>query len=168
MWPPPNLSKQSNTKMKIHLLAILIAGLFATSPLIAQPAQQRGGVGTNRAEKVAPGAQHTNTDGVTVVNDGSSHGNATIDPSGGTATAVTTVRTRTGFVGAIRGLENDDRVSIGSSNTATVTGEGGSISVGGGSTVTITNTSTQATIQVTLASGATVNVAPNSSVTVQS
>jgi hypothetical protein len=119
------------------------------------------------SQKVPPGSSHTNGDGVTVENDPSSSGNATISPDGGGPNCASNVVSKSGFEGAVNGIDVNDTVALGSGADATVSGTGGSVSISGGSTVTVTNTNGPGggVINVFLPSGNTATVGPGSSVT---
>lgn len=119
------------------------------------------------SEKVQPGESKTNGDGATVSNAGNSGGNASIDPASGCGdgNSETTVTTKTGFKGSISGLDANDKVTLSSSNTVTITGKGGHVTIAGGSTVTCVNEAGGGNMTVTLPSGGTATVAPGSTVT---
>lgn len=115
---------------------------------------------SSKRHKVKPGQEHTNKDGVTVDNAEDSDGNAFIDPKKGTTGSSTTVDTNTGFEGEISGLDSNDTINIGSSNTVTVNTDGGTVNIGGGSSVTITTSPTGGTTTVNLNSGQQVSLPP--------
>jgi hypothetical protein len=125
-------------------------------------------VSTTAAHTVSEGKEHTNASGVKVVNDASSSGTASIDPKTGVIDSTTTVITKGGFVGSITGGKTSTKITIGSSNKATIKGAGGTISIGGGSTVTYTNTSTVSgeNAVITLSSGTILTIPPGSTVIV--
>lgn len=140
--------------------------MVGTLPAFVDPGDlDRWGKGSKK-EKVRPGDEYCNVDGVCVKNTKDSNGNATVDPRGGTSNAATTVATRTGFEGEISGLDSNDTADLGSSNEATVSGEGGTVNVGGGSKVTVQNGEGGGDMTVNLPSGTTVTVSPGSTTTV--
>lgn len=117
---------------------------------------------------VKPGDQPvTNEDGVTVTNNGTSNGNATMTPKKGTKDSKTTVDTKSGFEGAIDGLDDNDVVSLGSSNGATISGKGGTVNMKGNSTATVTNNASgpnAKSIKVNTPSGGSISVLPGMTV----
>lgn len=122
----------------------------------------------NSKHKVKPGESYTNNDGVTVDNDDASGGNATIDPANGSGNSSTQVNTKTSFEGDISGLDSNDTVNLGSSNTANVSGTGGTVNVSGGSAISVSNTSVAGggNMTVNLPSGSSITVGPGSNITV--
>lgn len=134
----------------------------AVPPVATPPTPSGSSVST-----VKPGSEHTNADEVVVQNARGSNGNATVKTVAWFETHKTTVRTKTGFSGTIKKIDSDDRVELGSSNVATVSGEGGTIKMQGGSTVTVTNTSEPGGPQTTveLPGGTTVTVSQGSTAT---
>lgn len=123
-------------------------------------------------KKVKPGESHKNEDGVELTNDEDSGGNATIDPEHGDDRSSTTVDTKTGFEGTVTGVDANDVVDLGSSNTASVSGTGGTVVMSGGSNVTVTNTTPAETanagaITIDMPSGTKLTVHPGSSITVE-
>lgn len=155
--------------LALLLFSLVLAPLAPAQTALAQQNAPPPTPPPTRPHNVTPGQQHTNNDHVKVDNFTASHGDATIDPKDGTGTITTTVRTRTGFQGAISGLDSDDTVAIGSNNTNTkVEGEGGAtITQGGGSRVEYKNTSATMDLTVTLSSGNSVIVPPGQRVIVQ-
>lgn len=132
----------------------------------ANPAKATDEGKAGRSKKVKPGECHENSDGVTVCNDKDSSGNAKVNPKSGTSGSETTVTTGTGFEGSIDGIDSNDTVDLGSSNDATVSGNGGTVNTGGGSTTTVTNGTGGGDMTVNTPSGSTVTVPPGSSATV--
>tara|TARA_R110000851_G_scaffold120002_2_gene248110 strand:- start:933 stop:1430 length:498 start_codon:yes stop_codon:yes gene_type:complete len=123
------------------------------------------------AHRLNRGESHTNLDEVTLTVDEESTGKASIDPKKGSKTSKTTVRTKTGWIGKVAGIDSNDEVVLGSSSEGSIEGTGGEVSIAGGSTVTVTNTTANpngtATGQITctLPSGAVVTIPPGSSAT---
>ncbi len=117
-----------------------------------------------KKKKVKKGKSYTNGDEVTVTNDEDSNGDITIDPAGGDKNSKTTCKSTTNFVGSISGIDGNDVVMLSSSNTASVSGVGGSISLSGGSSVTITNGLGGGNMTCFLPSGGYMIIAPGSSV----
>lgn len=120
----------------------------------------------SRKQKVKPGNSHCNSDGVCVANGEESRGDAIIDPKEGSESSITEVDTKSGFEGEISGLDSNDIVNLGSSNTCGVTGTGGTVTCSGGSTVGVTNVGGDGATNMTvnLPSGSTVTVPPGSNV----
>ena len=121
-----------------------------------------------QSETVKPGESHENEDGVNVENSMKSGGDAKVNPKKGNKNSATTVTTKSRFDGTISGLDSNDTVNMGSSNTGEVKGDGGRVNLSGGCRVTVTNTSTALNpkiMTVSLPSGATATVAPGSSTT---
>lgn len=118
-------------------------------------------------EKVKPGEETTNRDGVTVANDKESSGDATIDPKGGCGKegSKTKVKTKTGFEGSISGLDGNDSVDMSSGADATVSGSGGDVTISNNSEVTVTNAAGGGNMTVHMPSGSEVTIPPGSSAT---
>ena len=116
--------------------------------------------------KVKPGDTHCNSDDVCVVNNKGSGANAYIDPSKGNGNSKTRVNTQTSFEGSVDGIDSNDTVNFGSGNTASVTGNGGTVNVSGGSTITATNGTAGGNMTINLPSGSSITVPPGSNVTV--
>lgn len=159
------------------LLLGLIAFLVQPTPSAAQGTSAERATGSevtngetgpcSGAEKIEPGEPTaTNPDGVGVTNAAGSSGNANMNPASGCggAGATTAVNTQTGFEGSITGLDANDTANLGSSNEATVSGNGGNVVLSGGSTVTVSNGNGGGNMTVTLPSGAKATVLPGSSV----
>lgn len=164
--------------MRLHttlLLAAAFVGSGYASPQTSAPQKGAPQIEHREAErkpnecagetKVRPGENATNNDGVTVTNDAGSAGDAYVDPKAGcgNGASVSKVRTKVGFEGTVEGLDANDSVTLSSSNTATVKGDGGSVTISGGSTVTVEVEPGGAPISVTLPSGTTTTVNSGSS-----
>ena len=140
--------------------------LIGTLPDKAQLDTAPGGTST----KVKPGESKCNGDGVCVDNK-SKRKKITMTPGEGKgdASSETTVNTPTGADSDISGIDGNDTVTLGSSNTGNISGTGGTVNVSGGSTVTVTcdpgTGSTPITVNV---SGTTITVNPGSSVDIAS
>jgi len=121
------------------------------------------------ASKVKPGSSATNNAGVTVSNDSTSTGDASLSPGDGQGKSdcASNVVTKSGFKGDVDGLDSDDSVSVGAHNDASVSGTGGTVALGGHSTTTVTNTGTPpgAPIHVITPDGISHDVPPGNSQT---
>lgn len=127
----------------LSILSLVVASTFAAAQQAAAPPNGdpiRSTATAPAKQRVRPGQQHTNADGVHVVNRSTSNGDAWVDPAQGGATGSTTVDTRTGFDGEIEDIDSNDTVNMGSSATGEVKGDGGTINLSGGSSVRVTNT----------------------------
>ena len=142
--------------------------LLALLPGLTEEPQRAEAALSTPSTKVEPGECFTNGDQVTACTDKESKKNATITPSKGSKKSKTTVTTESKWIGTVDGIDANDRVSLGSSNTATVSGSGGSVKVGGNSTVTVINNGVNVAtpIAVSLPSGTSVQVWPGGSVTI--
>ena len=119
-----------------------------------------GTQGKSKPHKVKPGETHTNEDGATVSNSEDSEGNAFIDPKNGGGSSSTTITTKTGFEGSIDGIDANDTVKPGSSNTGTINGNGGTVQLSGNSTWTINNGTGGGNMTVTTPAGNSVTIPP--------
>ncbi len=148
-------------KSLLVLLALLPLGLTE------EPQRAEAALSTP-STKVKPGECYTNEDQVTACTDKESKRSAEITPSKGSTKSKTTVTSKTSWDGTVDGIDANDRVSLGSNNTATITGSGGSVKVSGSSTVTVINNGVNAAmpIGISLPSGTSLQVWPGGSVTI--
>lgn len=111
---------------------------------------------------VKPGKSHDNGDTV-VMNDMNSMGDITVDPKTGNANSSTTIDFETRVTGSVTGLDSNDTVNLSSTNTANITGTGGTVNVNGtGTTATVMNNGTSGSVTVNGPGGMTVTIPPGS------
>lgn len=127
--------------MKTLLLATFLLFVPATNALAGPVIDEEVGPPDTLPDKktVKPGTSHCNGDSVCVTNTSPGTQDATITPATGDATSDTTVATDTKFTGSVTGLDSTDTVNLGSSNTTSISGTGGTVNAQGGSTITVTN-----------------------------
>lgn len=148
----------------LFCLLALVCLCMTAPPLFAAPAFELATDPSSTTLK--PGDSCTNEDGVTVDNHSGSSGNISMTPQKGDKKSKTTVTAKTNAEFSVTGLDENDIVNMGSSNAATISGDGGTINMKGNSTVTVTNTADKGGKDITVKTpnGGTVTVKPGCTV----
>ena len=97
---------------------------------------------TTAIKKIKPGDPcHTNNDGVTACNTGSTNdGNIAIHPQSGSGSSKTTVGFKNDAEGTVTGIDGNDTVNTAHGSDPTISGTGGTVNADSGSTGSVTNT----------------------------
>lgn len=132
--------------MKFWISSLLLAFGWLCLPVLADTDIGNKGAPTDdeaigsvpRTTKVPAGHCHNNGD-VGVCTDPGSGGVVRMSPKTGTSGSSTDVTSQSGWTGDVDGVDSNDAVQLGHSNTASVSGNGGTVNVSSSSTVTVTN-----------------------------
>jgi len=128
---------------------------------------QSGGAPVGNTEKVMPGEEHGNNDTCVANQNRSGNKCISVTPALGGPSSETDIRVDSHVECAITGVDGNDEVHLGGDVTADITCSGGTINMaGGGTTLTLRVTSVTGAehARVNLLSGATLWVAPGSTV----
>lgn len=137
-----------------------------------QPGGQATGTGQTRAPNalvkrkiVKPGACWNNGD-VQLCTSANSRDSASISPETGASDSATTVRTQTGWIGTVDGVDANDTTAFGGSSSGTVTGSGGTVTLSGNCNLTAVNAAGGPSMHVYKPDGSVIHVPPGTTQTI--